>query len=92
MDRLVFLGGVSLAAGLGILLAQALTFPGMLFGGCTEVGVPPDQQGGLGFLGVEGADLLYTPDGVNECRIPLVAVLLPVGLVVAGTGIVPSAR
>jgi hypothetical protein len=92
MNRRTLLGGVSLVAGLGIVVAQALTFPGMLFGGCTEVGVPPGHQGGIGFLGVEGADLLYTPDGVNECSIPLTAVLLPVGLVVAGAGLVLSAR
>lgn len=92
MKRLALLGGVSLALGLGLVLAQLLTFPGMLFGGCTDVGVPAGQQGGVGLLGIEGSNLLYTPDGVNECSVPLTAVLLPIGLVVAGTVIVLSTR
>jgi hypothetical protein len=92
MNRRALLGSVSLAVGLGIVIAQLVAFPGMLFGGCTDVGVPAGHQGGVGLLGVEGMDLLYTPDGVNECSIPLTAVLLPVGLVVAGAGVVLSER
>ena len=92
MKRIALLGSVVFAAGFGILLAQLVTFPGMLFGGCTEVGVPESQQQGVGIIGVHELNLLYTPDGVNECSIPLPAVLLPIGLVFAGIGVVLSAR
>jgi hypothetical protein len=71
---------------------QLATFPGMLFGGCTEVGVPAGQGQGIGVIGVQDSNLLYTPDGVNECRIPLPAVLAPVGLAAVGSGLFLSTR
>ena len=92
MNRIALLGSVFCAVGLCIVLAQLVTFPGMLFGGCTEVGVPEGQSQGVSIIGVQESDLLYTPDGVNECSIPLSAVLSPIGLVVVGTGLVLSTR
>ncbi|WP_435094537.1 hypothetical protein [Halorubrum sp. N11] len=92
MRRIALLGSVVLVVGISIVLAELATFPGMLFGGCTDVGVPEAQQQGVSLIGVEGSDLLYTPDGTNECSIPLPAVLLPIGLIVLGTGLVLSAR
>ena len=92
MKRTALLGGVLLVAGFGIVLAQLATFPGMLFAGCTDVGVPAGQGQGVGLIGVQDSNLLYTPDGVNECSIPLPAVLGPLGLVVVGGGLVLSAR
>lgn len=88
LERRKLLGGALLAVGLGIGLAQIGTFPGLLFGGCTDVGVPEGQGQGVSIIGVQGSDLLYTPDGVNECSIPLPAVLTPVGLVAVGGGLV----
>lgn len=43
-------------------------------------------------IGVEDGNLLYTPDGANECSIPLPAVLTPIGLIAVGTGLVLSPR
>jgi hypothetical protein len=92
MKRTALLGGVLLVAGSGIVLAQLGAFPGMLFGGCTDVGVPAGQGQGVGLIGVQDSNLLYTPDGVNECSIPLPAVFVPIGLVAVGGGLVLSAR
>lgn len=92
MSRIALLGSALLAVGFSIVLAQLVTFPGMLFGGCTDVGVPEAQQQEVSRIGVVGLDLLYTPDGTNECNIPLPAVLLPIGLTAAGTGLVLSTR
>lgn len=92
MNQRALLGGAVLAVGSAIALAQLASFPGMLFGGCTDVGVPAAQQQGIGLIGVEGSNLLYTPDGTNECAIPLSAVLLPIGLVVGGIGLVLSTK
>jgi hypothetical protein len=84
------LGSVLFIVGLSIILAQIGTFPGMLFGGCTDVGVPEGERQGVGIIGVQDSNLLYTPDGVNECRIPLPALLIPTGLTVVGSGLVLS--
>lgn len=92
MRQMTLLGGVSLAVGFIIVLTQLATFPDMLLGGCTDVGVPEAQQQGVSLIGVQGWELLYTPDGTNECSIPLPAVLLPLGLIAAGIGMVLSAR
>jgi hypothetical protein len=92
LERRKLLGGVLLVVGLSIVLTQLGTFPGMLFGGCTDVGVPEGQGQGVSIIGVEDGNLLYTPDGGNECSIPLPAVLTPIGLIVAGTGLVLSPR
>jgi hypothetical protein len=88
LERRKRLGGALFAVGLAIGLAQVVTFPGVLFGGCTDVGVPEGQGQGVSIIGVQGSSLLYTPDGVNECSIPLPAVLTPVGLVAVGGGLV----
>lgn len=90
--RRKILGGVLLIIGLSIVIAQLGTFPGMLFGGCTDVGVPEGQEQGVSIIGVQDSNLLYTPDGVNECSIPLPAVLAPVGLIAVGGGLVLSTR
>ncbi|MFC6873526.1 hypothetical protein [Halobellus marinus] len=92
LKRRKILGGVLLIIGLSIVLAQLGTFPGMLFGGCTDVGVPEGQEEGLSIIGVQDSNLLYTPDGVNECGIPLPAVITPVGLIAVGGGLVLSTR
>lgn len=70
------LGTVLLGVGLSIGLAQLGTFPGMLFS----------------ILGVQDSNLLYTPDGANECSIPLPAVLTPIGLIAVGGGLILSTR
>lgn len=88
LERAELLGGALVVVGLSIGLAQLGTFPGTLFGGCTDVGVPEEQGQGVGIIGVQDSNLLYTPDGVNECSIPLPAVLAPVGLVAVGGGLV----
>ena len=92
LKRRKFLGGVLLIIGLSIVLAQLGTFPGMLFGGCTDVGVPEGQEQGIRIIGVQDSSLLYTPDGANECSIPLPAVLTPIGLIAVGGGLVLSTR
>ncbi len=92
LKRRRLLGGVLLIIGVSIVLAQLGTFPGMLFGGCTDVGGPAGQGHGVGITGVQDASLLYTPDGANECRIPLPAVLIPIGLTAVGGGLVLSTR
>ena len=88
MNRTALLGVGVVVFGASIALALWLSFPAMLFGGCTDVGVPAGEAGGTGILGVEDGTLLYTPDGANECSIPLPAVLAPIGLVVTGIGLV----
>jgi hypothetical protein len=92
MNRTALLGGVLLVAGFGIAVALLLSFPAMLFGGCTDVGVPAGEGQGVGVVGVADGNLLYTPDGVNECSIPLPAVGIPTGLIAVGTGLVVSQR
>lgn len=94
MKRRALFGGILVATGGCLALAQIVTFPGMMFGGCTEVGVPEGagQWQGISIIGVQESTLLYTPDGVNECSIPLVAVLLPIGLIFGGSGIALSSR
>jgi len=92
LKRRKLLGGVLLIIGLSIVLAQLGTFPGMLFGGCTDVGVPEGQGQGVSIIGVQDSNLLYTPDGANECSIPLLAVLTPIGLIAVGGGLILSTR
>ncbi|QKY17153.1 hypothetical protein [Halorubrum sp. CBA1229] len=92
MQRVALLGGGLLIVGLSIVLAQLVTFPAMLFGGCTDVGVPDGEGQGIGVLGVADGNLLYTPDGVNECSIPLPAVGIPAGLIAVGIGSILSQR
>jgi len=91
-NRTKLLGSVVLVVGLSVVLAQLGTFPGMLFGGCTDVGVPEGQGQGVSIIGVQDSNLLYTPDGANECRIPLPAVLTPIGLIAVGGGLMLSTR
>jgi len=86
------LGSVLLVVGLSLVLAQLVAFPGMLFGGCTDVGVPEGQGQGVSIIGVQDSNLLYTPDGVNECSIPLPAVVTPIGLIAVGGGLILSTR
>lgn len=92
LKRRKFLGSVVLVVGLSVVLAQLGTFPGMLFGGCTEVGVPAGQGQGVSIIGVQESSLLYTPDGANECSIPLPAVFTPIGLIAVGGGLILSTR
>jgi|GEM_PF-2072080 hypothetical protein len=92
MQRIALLGGVLLVVGFGIAVALLTSFPAMMFGGCTDVGVPEGEGQGIGILGVEDGNLLYTPDGVNECSLPLPAVVLPTGLIAVGTGLILSQR
>jgi len=92
VDLQKYLGIVLLVIGLGLGFAQLSIFPGMLFGGCTEVNVPEGERQGIGIIGIEGTSLLYTPDGVNECSIPLPAVLAPIGLTTVGGGLLLSTR
>jgi len=92
MKRIALLGGVSLVAGFGIAVALLVSFPAMMFGGCTDVGVPAGEGQGASVVGVADGNLLYTPDGANECSIPLPVVLLPTGLIAVGTGLVLSQR
>jgi len=75
-----------------MVVAPLASFPGMMFGGCTDVGVPAGEGQRFGILGVEDGNLLYTPDGANECGIPLPAVVIPTGLVVAGTALALSPK
>jgi hypothetical protein len=92
MKRIPLLGIGVLVVGVSIAFALLLSFPAMLFGGCTDVGVPAGEERGVGVIGVKDGNLLYTPDGANECSIPLPAVLTPIGLIVTGTGLVLSRR
>ena len=85
---MTLLGVGSLVVGVTIAFALLITFPGMLSGGCTDIGVPEGEGQGVGIIGVEDGDLLYTPDGVNECNSPLPVVLTPIGLITLGTGLV----
>jgi hypothetical protein len=79
---LLVLGGV-LAAGL------ALTTP---FGGCTDVGVPPEADTGFAVRGVDGGDLVYSPDGANECRSPVAVAALPLAGVLGGSALLVYGR
>ena len=92
MKRIALLGSVLSVVGFSIVLAQLLTFPGMLFGGCTDVGVTEGQGQGVSVIGVQDSNLLYSPDGVNECSIPLPAVLIPIGLIAVGGVLILSTR
>ncbi|EMA64701.1 hypothetical protein [Halorubrum lipolyticum] len=92
MKRATLLGVGLLVVGVSIAFALLLSFPAMVFGGCTDVGVPEGEERGVAVIGVEDGNFLYTPDGANECSIPLPAVLAPVGFVVIGTGLVLSRR
>lgn len=88
MKRTVIFGGILLAVGSSVVVAQLVTFPGMLFGGCTEVAVSESQDKGASIIGVQDSEFRYTPDGTNECSIPLSGVLVPAGLVAVGGGLV----
>ena len=89
---MTLLGVGSLVVGVTIAFALLITFPGMLSGGCTDIGVPEGEGQGVGIIGVEDGDLLYTPDGVNECNSPLPVVLTPIGLIILGTELVLSSK
>ena len=89
---MTLLGVGLLVVGVTIAFALLITFPGMLSGGCTDIGVPEGEGQGVGIIGVEDGDLLYTPDGVNECNSPLPVVLTPIGLITLGTGLVLSSK
>lgn len=92
LKRRTLLGSALLVVGLSVVLAQIGTFPEMLFGGCTEVGVPEGLGEGVSIIGVQDSTLLYTPDGANECSIPLPAVLTPIGFIALGGGLILSTR
>lgn len=92
MNRIALLGTGLLVVGVSILLALLMSFPAMMFGGCTDVGVPEGEEQGVSIIGVEDGNLLYTPDGANQCSIPLPAVLTPIGLITVGTGLIISPR
>jgi hypothetical protein len=88
VNRIALLGIGLLVVGVSIVLALLISFPAMMFGGCTDVGVPEGEGQGVSIIGVEDGNLLYTPDGANECSIPLSAVLTPIGLITVGAGLV----
>jgi len=90
LEQKKLLGSVLCIVGLSLVLAQIGTFPGVLFGGCTDVGVPEEEGQGVGIIGVQDSNLLYTPDGANECSIPLPAILIPIGLTAVGSGLILS--
>ncbi|PSQ56683.1 hypothetical protein BRD22_04815 [Halobacteriales archaeon SW_8_68_21] len=92
MNRIVLLGIGLLVVGVSIAFVLLISFPGMMFGGCTDVGVPEGEGQGVDIIGVEDGNLLYTPDGANECSITLLVVLTPVGLIAVGTGLVLSPK
>jgi hypothetical protein len=78
----VFVGSGLVGAGLLAILVGALTFPDMLFAACTE-GAPGD--GPPAVLGVEGSQMVYTPDGgANTCQISMVVATVPPLLVLLG--------
>lgn len=89
---MALLGIGFLVVGVSIASALLMSFPSTMFGGCTDVGVPEGEAQGVGIIGVEDGNLLYTPDGANECSIPLPAVLTPIGIIAVGTGLVLSPR
>jgi len=89
---MTLLGVGLLVVGVTIAFALLITFPGMMSGGCTDIGVPEGEGQGVGIIGVEDGDLLYTPDGVNECNSPFPVVLTPIGLITLGTGLVLSSK
>jgi len=92
-NRTTHIGGAALASGLAIVVIGVLTFPTMLFGGCTEVGTPEDQETDVGFLGFEDGRMHYTPDGgINECSIPLQFVLVLAGMMTVGVAMVIVGR
>lgn len=68
-------GGVAFPV-LSVVLAGILmlTTP---FTGCTDVGVPNDVNTGFEFIGVENANILYSPDGANVCQSPLQVIVIP---------------
>lgn len=91
MRGLAFRAGITalLLATVGLLALFAL-FPTLPLSTCTEIGTT-SAAGGPTFYAVEGSELVYTPDGVDECTthaaVPGVpaALLLVGGLLVAGS-------
>lgn len=92
MNRMALLGAGLLVVGVSIAFALLVTFPGMMSGGCTDIGILEGERQGVGIIGVGDGDLLYTPDGVNECNSPLSVVLAPFVLIAVGTGSVISSK
>ncbi|MFC6905970.1 hypothetical protein [Halalkalicoccus tibetensis] len=92
MRGLAFRAGITalLLATVGLLALFAL-FPTLPFSACTEIPAASDASGWPAFYAIEGSELVYTPDGTNECSTHAavpgtpVALLLVGGLLVAGS-------
>lgn len=86
-------GVACLVLGLVGTVAMLSSFPALLVGGCTDVGVPEDHDGSVAIRGVDDGAIVYTPDGVNECSAPLAYVGVPPSLAaIGGVLVAPSLR
>jgi hypothetical protein len=83
-------GGVTLLLLGGLLAAVlAVTFP---FGGCTDVGVDEGTETRFEFRGIEDGNIVYSPDGVNECVFPASVAAVPLAGLLGGLALVSYGR
>lgn len=77
-------GGTLFAVGLVVFVCSVLTGA---TAGCSAVGYVGEPPGGFEFVGFDGLEIVYTPDGgVNTCTMEFGYVFAPVGLVTLGLG------
>lgn len=88
MGGLTFQAGITalLLATAGLLALVAL-FPTLPQSACTEIATA-GTAGGPTFYAVEGTELRYTPDGVNECSTHAAVPGVPAALLVVGVPLV----
>lgn len=77
-------GLVCVGVGVAAIVLVLSTFPTLLVGGCTDVGVPDDHDGQPAIRGVDDGAVVFTPEGVNECRAPIAYLSVPPALVAVG--------
>jgi hypothetical protein len=58
--------------------------------GCTEVGTTTGPTGEFAVRGVEGGDVVYSPDGLNECSFPVEAAMPPAATVAGGLAVLAA--
>lgn len=90
MRGLTFQAGITaLLLACAALLALLVLFPPLVLSGCTEVAAIGEPPGGPVIYGLDGTDLVYTPDGgVNECSTHVAVPGVPVALALLGGALV----
>ncbi|WP_336362192.1 hypothetical protein [Halalkalicoccus salilacus] len=89
MSGLTFQTGITaLLLATATLLVVGALFPALPLTACTEVGYAGAAPGGPALYALEGTELVYTSDGVNECSTHVAVPGVPVALSLLGAVLV----